>query len=122
MATQTAATIDDYIAQFPAAVQQQLQAVREAIHREAPEATEKISWQMPTFYLNGNLIHFAAAKAHIGIYPGAEGIETFSSEFTAFGLKFSKGAVQLPLNQPLPLDLIARITRFNVGQRGMPCR
>ncbi len=108
--------ITDYIAQFPPEIQAILEQVRQTIREAAPEATEKIAWQMPTFYLNGNLVHFAAAKKHIGIYPGSEGIEAFEKEFIEMGLKYSKGAVQFPINKPMPLDLIHRITEFRVKQ------
>lgn len=110
-------TIDEYIAQYPEEVRARLEAVRAAIRSAAPEATEKISWQMPTFYQNGNLIHFAVFARHIGIYPGAEGVEAFIPELKARGLKYSKGAIQLPFGQELPLDLVVRITRYNVEHR-----
>ncbi|MEJ5995810.1 DUF1801 domain-containing protein [Pedobacter sp. Du54] len=103
-------TIDEYIAGFPAHVQEQLQQIRETIQHAAPEATEKISYGMPTFYLNGNLIHFAGYKNHIGLYPAPQGIDAFKEELSAY--KGAKGSVQFPLNQPMPLDLIARITMF----------
>lgn len=107
------ASIDEYIALYPSDVQLKLQELRQVIHDAAPEATEKISWQMPTFYLHGNLIHFAAYKKHIGLYPGDEGIEAFAGEFADF--KRSKGAVQFPLDKPLPADLIRRIVVFRVA-------
>ena len=106
--------ITDYILGFPPEVQAKLNQMRDAILEIAPESTEKISWQMPTFHLNGNLVHFAAFKNHIGFYPGADGIEAFAAEFGA--LHFSKGAVQFPLDQPLPLDLVKRITAFRKAQ------
>jgi len=106
--------ITDYILQFPPEVQEKLSQMRNAILEVAPEATEKIAWRMPTFYLKGNLVHFAAFQHHIGFYPGADGIVTFVSEFGAY--KFSKGAVQFPLDQPLPLELIKRITAFRKAQ------
>ncbi len=110
----TPTTIDQYIAQFPVEIQQKLQAVREAIRAAAPEATEKISYQMPTFFLNGNLVHFAAFKHHIGFYPAPRGIEAFKDELSQY--KGAKGSVQFPLDQPLPLDLIQRITRFRAAE------
>ena len=116
LATQTPGTIDEYISQFSEDIQQKLQAVRAAIRAASPEAQEKISWQMPTFYLFGNLIHFAANARHIGIYPGASGIEKFTAEFIEQGYKFSKGAVQFPYNRDLPLDLIRRMTAFRVAE------
>lgn len=107
-------TIDDYIATVPEDVQSRLQKLRTVIHTAAPDATEKISYQMPTFYLNGNLVHFAALKNHIGFYPTPSGIENFKEELKSY--KSSKGAVQFPLDQPLPLDLIARIVQFRVTE------
>lgn len=103
-------TIDEYIVQYPNDVQARLNALRQAIREEAPEATEKISWQMPTFYLRGNLVHFAANKKHIGLYPGASGIENFKDRFGS--RKYSKGAVQFPNDEPLPLELVREIVRF----------
>jgi uncharacterized protein YdhG (YjbR/CyaY superfamily) len=107
-------TIDEYIAVFPEDIQGELQKLRTVIHTAAPDATEKISYQMPTFYLNGNLVHFAALKNHIGFYPTPSGIENFKEELKSY--KSSKGAVQFPLDQPLPLDLIARIVQFRVTE------
>jgi uncharacterized protein YdhG (YjbR/CyaY superfamily) len=106
--------ITDYIHEQAPEVQARLYQMRDAILEIAPESTEKISWGMPTFHLNGNLVHFAAFKNHIGFYPGAEGIEAFAQEFGE--LHFSKGAVQFPLNQPLPLELVKRITAFRKAQ------
>lgn len=108
------ATIDEYIAGFPEELQQRLQQIREAIRQAAPQAVEKISYQMPTFYLNGNLVHFAAFKNHIGFYPTPTGIEAFQVELAAF--KHSKGAVQFPHDQPLPLELVRRVVAYRVAQ------
>ena len=99
--------ITDYIMDQPPEVQAKLNQMRDAILEIAPESTEKISWRMPTFDLNGNLVHFAAFKNHVGFYPGAEGVETFAAELGA--LHFSKGAIQFPYDQPLPLDHARRI-------------
>ncbi len=107
-------TIDEYIAQYPPEVQARLQALRQCIREAAPEATEKISWAMPTYYLKGNLVHFAAAKHHIGLYPGASGVEVFLPELG--GYKTSKGAIQLPMDKPLPLELVRRIVLFRVAE------
>jgi uncharacterized protein YdhG (YjbR/CyaY superfamily) len=104
--------IDKYIAGFPEEMQQRLIQLRTVIRQTAPEATEKISYMMPTFYLNGNLVHFAAFKNHIGLYPAPSGIEAFKKELSAY--KFAKGSVQFPHEQPLPRDLIAEIVRFRV--------
>ena len=109
-------TIDAYIATFPSEVQDRLNTLRELIRSLVPEASEKISWQMPTFFLNGNLIHFAAFNRHIGLYPGAEGVERFEEEFLQRKLKYSKGAVQLPMVAPLPLDLVEKIVLFRAEQ------
>jgi uncharacterized protein YdhG (YjbR/CyaY superfamily) len=105
-------TIDEYIAGVPADIQKILQEVREAIRSEAPGAAEKIGYGIPTFTLNGNLIHFAAFKNHIGLYPTPNGLEEFKEQLA--GYKGAKGSVQFPLNQPMPIDLIKRITRFRV--------
>jgi uncharacterized protein YdhG (YjbR/CyaY superfamily) len=104
--------IDEYIANFPADIQEILQELRATIKAAAPEAEEAISYQMPTFKLKGNLVHFAAYKNHIGFYPVPRGIEAFQEELSAY--KGSKGTVQFPLDRPLPLDLISRIVRFRV--------
>lgn len=114
-------SIDEYIATFPAATQKILQAVRETIHAAAPEATEKISYQMPTFFLNGNLVHFAAFKNHIGFYPAPRGIEAFKDELAAYA--GAKGSVQFPIDQPMPLELISRIVQFRAAEnRAKPAR
>jgi uncharacterized protein YdhG (YjbR/CyaY superfamily) len=107
-------TIDDYIACFPQEVQTHLLQIRAAIKEAAPMAKEKISYRMPTYELNGNLIHFAAFKNHIGLYPGPEGIEAFKADLSAY--KGAKGSVQFPLNQPIPLQLVKKITKFRVEQ------
>lgn len=107
-------TIDEYIAQFPQDMQRTLQELRATIRAAAPDASEKISYQMPTFFLNGNLVHFAVQKKHIGFYPAPSGIEAFQEELAAY--KGSKGAVQFPINAPLPLDLVRRIVEFRVAE------
>jgi uncharacterized protein YdhG (YjbR/CyaY superfamily) len=112
--TRTPKTIDEYIVQFPKEVQQKLQSVRQAIHEEAPLAVEKISYQMPTFYFRGNLIHFAAFQHHIGLYPLPETLETFANDLAPY--KQGKGSVQFPLDQDLPLEVIRRIVRFRLAQ------
>jgi uncharacterized protein YdhG (YjbR/CyaY superfamily) len=106
--------IDDYIAGFPAEIQAILQKIRTVIQTAAPEATEKISYQMPTFYLNGNLVHFAAFKKHIGLYPAPSGVEAFQQELAPY-LK-AKGSIQFPLDKPIPYDLIAQITAFRLQE------
>lgn len=107
-------SIDQYISQFAPDTQQLLQTLRAVIKQAAPAATEKISYQMPTFYLNGNLVHFAAHKQHIGFYPAPSGIAAFEAELA--GYQRAKGSVQFPLNQPLPLELISRIVKFRVSE------
>ena len=107
-------TIDEYIADFPPDVQDILQKIRATIRKAAPEAQEKISYQMPTFTLYGNLVHFAAFKNHIGFYPIPSGIEAFKEDLSPY--KQGKGSVQFPLDQPIPYDLIARITAFRVRE------
>lgn len=107
-------TIDEYISQFSPEVQEKLKKLRQVIKNAAPEAQEKISWQMPTFALHGNLVHFAAHKKHIGLYPGASGIEAFKHELSAY--KSSKGAVQFLLDKPLPYELVGRIVQFRVAE------
>ena len=104
--------IDEYIAGFPQEVQEILQKVRSTIRKAAPEAEEAIKYQIPTFVLKGNLVHFAAFKNHIGFYPAPRGIEEFKEELAAY--KGAKGSVQFPLDQPIPYDLIDRIVRFRV--------
>ena len=107
-------SIDEYIATFPADIQKLLQEVRTTIKAAAPEAEEKISYQMPTFFLNGNLVHFAAFKNHIGFYPAPTGIEAFAQDLAQY--KGAKGSVQFPLNKPMPLDLITRIVKYRVTE------
>ncbi len=106
--------IDDYIGQAAPEVRELLQEIRKVIHEAAPEATEKISYQMPTFDLHGNLVHFAAFKKHIGFYPAPRGIEAFKEELSVY--KGAKGSVQFPLGQPMPYDLISRIVKFRAAE------
>ena len=101
--------IDEYIARQDPTRKGNLYAVRDTIRKELPGAEERISWSMPTWWKGHNLIHFAAAKYHIGIYPGPEAVEHFAEELTKRGLMFSKGAVKIPYGENLPLDLIAEI-------------
>ena len=107
-------TIDEYIAGFPPDVQEILQKIRKTVHEAAPDATEKISYQMPTFYLHGNLVHFAGFKEHIGFYPVPTGIEKFKKELSVY--KQGKGSVQFPLDQPIPYGLITKIVKFRVKE------
>ncbi len=107
-------TIDEYISQFPDDIQVILQKIRAIIKEAAPDASEKISYQMPTFFLNGNLVHFAAFKSHIGFYPVPSGIEKFQDELSQY--KGGKGSVQFPLEETIPYDLIRKITLFRVEE------
>lgn len=107
-------TIDEYIATFPDDIQVILQSIRETIKAAAPDATEKISYQMPTFALNGNLVHFAAFKNHIGFYPTPSGVEAFQDELARY--RTAKGSIQFPLDEPMPLDLITRIVKRRVTE------
>lgn len=106
--------IDDYIAAFPEEVQVKLAAIHRLIAGEVPDAAVKISYGMPTFVLKGNLVHFAAFKNHIGFYPAPSGIQAFQGELA--GYKTSKGAIQFPLDKPIPYELIAKITAYRVTQ------
>jgi uncharacterized protein YdhG (YjbR/CyaY superfamily) len=106
--------IDEYIAGFPPQVQKILKQVRATIQKAAPDAEEKISYQMPTFALSGNLVHFAAFKNHIGFYPTPTGTAKFQKELS--GYQGGKGSVQFPLDQPMPLDLIARMVKFRADE------
>ncbi len=107
-------SIDEYIATFPEAIQERLREMRATIKAAAPDATEKISYQMPTFFLKGNLVHFAAFKNHIGFYPTPQGIEAFKDELSVY--EGAKGSVQFPLDQPLPLELVSRIVHYRAAE------
>lgn len=107
-------TIDEYIALYADDIQKILQKVRNVIKEAAPDASEKIRYQMPTFFLHGNLVHFAAFKSHIGFYPVPSGIEKFQDELSQY--KGGKGSVQFPLEETIPYDLIRRITLFRVEE------
>lgn len=107
-------SIDEYIATFPDEIQIILKELRATIKAAAPEAEEKISYQMPTFALKGNLVHFAAYKNHIGFYPAPHGIEQFKDALSLY--ESSKGAVRFPIDKPLPLKLISEIVQFRVAE------
>ncbi len=111
---QTYASADEYIATFPPGVQKKLKEMRRLIKANAPGASERISYQMPSFYLNGNLVYFGAHTNHIGFYPTSSGIAHFSQELKPY--KHSKGAVQFPLDAPLPSALIKKIVKFRVKE------
>ncbi|MEF2245090.1 MULTISPECIES: iron chaperone [unclassified Paenibacillus] len=106
-------SIDEYIAAFHPDIQAILQAIRQVIHEAVPEAKEKISYQMPTFELHGNLVHFAAFKNHIGFYPAPSGIEAFQEEVKPYHK--SKGTLQFPIHAPMPHDLISRIVKYRAA-------
>jgi len=107
-------SIDDHISLFPPETQRLLQQVRETIKAVAPEATETISYGIPTFKFHGNLVHFSGYANHIGFYPGSSGIREFATELSAY--KTSKGTIQFPLDKPIPFDLIRRITEFRLAE------
>ena len=107
-------TIDEYIAQAPVERQDILKNVRQVIRENAPDATEKISYQMPCFWQGTNLIYFAAMKGHLGIYPTRSGMIAFADKLA--GYKTSKGAIQIPWDKPVPYDLIAEITRARIAE------
>ncbi len=109
-----ASAVDGFIAGYPPQVRKLLSEMRALIRENAPDAAEKIAYGIPTFTLNGNLVHFSGYERHIGFYPGSEGIAAFEAELA--GYKRAKGSVQFPVDRPLPRDLIARIVRFRVEQ------
>jgi uncharacterized protein YdhG (YjbR/CyaY superfamily) len=114
MQSNTFKDIDQYIAAFPRDVQQILKKIRATIKKAAPDAEEAISYQMPTFKLKGNLIHFAAFKSHIGIYPMPSATEKFKKQLSRY--QGGKGSIRLPLDEPIPYELIDKITKFRVKQ------
>lgn len=107
-------SVEQYISAYAPEVQEILQTLRKVIREAAPEAEEKISYQMPTFFLHKNLVHFAAFKNHIGFYPAPQGIEAFKEELAKY--KGAKGSVQFPIHEPLPYELITRIVKFRVEE------
>jgi uncharacterized protein YdhG (YjbR/CyaY superfamily) len=106
--------IDEYIAGFPGETQVILEKIRLTIREAAPEAKETINYGIPTFALNGNLVHFAGFKKHIGFYPTPSGIEKFKNELSVY--EKAKGSVQFPLDKPIPYDLIGKIAAFRVKE------
>lgn len=108
------ASVDEYLAVQPPEIRVLLESVRATIRKAAPGAVEKISYQMPTFFQEGNLVHFAAFKKHIGLYPGSGAIESFKDELARF--ECSKGTIRFPLDKPIPHALIGRIVKFRVRQ------
>ena len=107
-------TMDEYIDTFPEDVRRILNELRQTIKEVVPDAEETINYQIPTFTLNGNLVHFAAFENHIGFYPTPSGMEAFKKELS--GYKSAKGSVQFPINEPLPLPLIRRIVEYRVKE------
>lgn len=107
-------SIDEYVATFPQEVQQMLEELRATIKAAAPEAEEKISYQMPTFAQKGNLVHFAAFKHHIGLYGASGAIQAFENELSTYA--GPKGSLKFPINRPLPLALISKIITFRVAE------
>ena len=107
-------TIDEYIAEFPKNVRDILEEIRSIIRESAPEAEEAIRYGIPTFMLNGNLVHFAAFKNHIGFYPTPSAINAFNKELSPY--KLAKGTVRFPIDEPIPFDLIRKIVRYRVKE------
>lgn len=107
--------INSYIAAFPEAIRSRLHALKDVVSTNAPGAEETIAYRMPTFRLNGNLVHFAAFEKHIGFYPNPTAISRFSEELNSY--RTAKGSVQFPHHLPLPLDLVARIVQFRVQEQ-----
>ena len=110
-------TIPAYIASFPADMQTKLQQIYQATKKAAPQTTEAIKYGMPTFVANKNLVHFAGCQKHIGFYPSPSAVSHFHKELAIY--KTSKGAVQFPLNQPLPLKLITEMIKYRVLEDAM---
>lgn len=107
-------TIDEYIHDFPDDIQYILGKIRRIVQGLAPDATEAISYQMPTFKLNGNLVHFAAFKNHIGLYPTPSGVAVFRKELAPY--QSAKGSIRFPLDHPIPYDLIEQIVAFRIKE------
>ncbi|MDR0474705.1 MAG: DUF1801 domain-containing protein [Treponema sp.] len=109
-----AKNIDEYIVQFPPEIQRGLVELREFIKAEAPDAMEKISYGIPTFYLNGNLVHFAAFKDHYGFFPSPSGIDKFEKELAPY--RSGKGTLRFPLDKPLPWKIIKKVIQFRLDE------
>jgi uncharacterized protein YdhG (YjbR/CyaY superfamily) len=107
-------TIDEYIETFEPAIQETLNEIRNFIKTEVSEATEKISYGMPTFYLNGNLVHFAAFKDHYGFFPSPSGIDAFKKELAPY--RTGKGTLRFPIDKPIPWDIIQKVVQFRVKE------
>lgn len=109
--------IDKYIASFPEAVQEALVKIRTTIKEVAPTAIEKIAYGIPTFWLNGNLVHFAGYQSHVGFYPTPSGMQAFKEELSRY--ETSKGTVRFPIDKPIPLPLIKKIVKYRVAENQM---
>jgi len=107
-------TIDEYISNFPPNIRALLETMRKTIHKAAPDAQEAIAYGIPTFKLNGNLVHFGGFKDHIGFYPAPRGIEAFEKELTPY--LAGKGTVKFPIDKPLPVSLVTKIVKFRASQ------
>jgi uncharacterized protein YdhG (YjbR/CyaY superfamily) len=114
MKTEPSKDIDDYIAGFPQDVQASLRIIRDIVRKAAPDVAETIKYRMPTFVLNGNLVHFAAFPKHIGFYPTPSAIKAFSAELEDY--QSAKGSVQFPLDKPIPFALVERMVAFRVKE------
>jgi uncharacterized protein YdhG (YjbR/CyaY superfamily) len=107
-------TVDEYIYTFPASTQKILKDIRKTIHDAAPKAEDVISYNMPAAKLNGILVYYAAYENHVGFYPTGSGIEAFKNQLEDY--KFSKGAIQFPIDKPMPLNLITKIVKFRMKE------
>ena len=114
MTKQSHASVAEYIRTSPKHTQSKLKELRLLIREIAPDAQEKISYQVPTFFLNGNLVHFAAYEKHIGFYPGSGAISKFKAALSKY--KSAKGSVQFPVEEPLPTSLIRRMVKYRVEE------
>jgi len=114
METGKRTVIDEYIGKFPSNVREKLEQMRQTIRKVAPDAEEDIRYGIPTFRLNGNLVHFAAFKNHIGFYPTPAGIEAFHQELSEY--EMTKGAIRFPLDKPIPYGLVSRIVKYRVAE------
>ncbi len=114
MKSNASASVDEYIAQFPAEIQKTMQEIRAAIRAAAPGAKEIISYQIPCYYLNGDLVYFGGFKDHISFFPTSSGVAAFKDELAPYVT--SKGTIQFPLDRPIPLDLITRIVEFRLAE------
>ena len=114
MTPSTSSEIDRYLSKFPKEIKEKLEQIRGIVKRIAPAAEEVISYKMPSFKLHGMLVWYNAHSNHIGLYPRASGVAVFSTELSSY--KTSKGAIQFPLDEPLPLDLITRIIQYRVEE------